>query len=95
MKKKIYALTLFILVVSLIQASPSVLAATKNWGSSDGFWNNPNNWFPFGIPGIGDDVIVNPYGGYVFEVRQLYRFGSFAGDQFRHGKHHRLLADRW
>ena len=27
-------------------------------GGNDGFWNNPTNWDPDGVPGTTDDVII-------------------------------------
>jgi hypothetical protein len=72
---------LSIFAVSLIFTgliNQAVHADTKTWSSSDGFWNNDNNWFPFGTPGLIDDVMVNPYGG----VDTVLRFDSLAGIQF-------------
>ncbi|WP_292992740.1 PEP-CTERM sorting domain-containing protein [Nitrosomonas sp.] len=78
MNKKPFVL---ILAVSLVYSgliNQAVHAETKTWKNSDGFWSNDSNWFPFGIPGLADDVIVNPYGG----VDTILRFDSSTGAQF-------------
>jgi hypothetical protein len=32
-------------------------AATRNWkGNDSGYWSNPNNWDPVGVPQPGDDL---------------------------------------
>ncbi|MBX3617832.1 PEP-CTERM sorting domain-containing protein [Nitrosomonas sp.] len=65
-------------MVFSVLINQTVHAETKTWKSSDGNWSNDSNWFPFGIPGLADDVIVNPYGG----VDTVLRFDSFTGEQF-------------
>ena len=33
-------------------------ATTYTWNASNGFWHEPSNWSPAGIPGISDQVII-------------------------------------
>lgn len=78
MNKKPFVLILTASLVFSVLINQTVHAETKTWKSSDGNWSNDSNWFPFGIPGLADDVIVNPYGG----VDTVLRFDSFTGVQF-------------
>jgi len=50
-------------------------AATVTWKSTDSFWNIGSNWFPVGVPGLLDDVIVSPQGG----VDTYLRFDGSTG----------------
>ncbi|MBX9895076.1 MAG: PEP-CTERM sorting domain-containing protein [Nitrosomonas sp.] len=77
MNKKPFILILAASLVFSALINQAVHAETKTWKSSDGNWSNDSNWFPFGIPGLADDVIVNPYGG----VDTVLRFDSFTGAQ--------------
>lgn len=77
MNKKPLKLTLVISLALAALVSQSAQADTKTWSSSDGSWDNDSNWFPFGVPGPGDDVIVSPYGG----VDTILNFTSATGSR--------------
>ncbi|RAR46991.1 hypothetical protein [Flavobacterium lacus] len=48
-----------LLLLLLIFGSTSVFAQ-KTWvGATNGTWNTGSNWSPSGVPGAGDDVIIN------------------------------------
>jgi hypothetical protein len=56
MKKSIYTFLLFVLAL----AGSSRLGATDyTFNASLGNWNTPTDWLPVGVPGQGDNVIIN------------------------------------
>lgn len=69
--------SLSILTISLATglSSWTTQAATVTWKSTDSFWNIGSNWFPVGVPGLLDDVIVSPQDG----VDTYLRFDSSTG----------------
>ncbi|MHB9143380.1 MAG: beta strand repeat-containing protein, partial [Paludibacter sp.] len=55
--KKIFFAAIF---VFLIVGVENLSGATKTWdGSSSNNWNTANNWTPSGVPGSGDDVVID------------------------------------
>jgi len=51
-------LTVFVLLFTF--GSFAQVFGQKTWnGSSSNNWNTANNWTPSGVPGAGDDVIIN------------------------------------
>jgi hypothetical protein len=50
----------YLLTLSLLLYMLPVLQAQRKWtGAIDGYWNNPLNWQPSGIPAISDEVVLD------------------------------------
>jgi hypothetical protein len=50
----------FCFVIISVLLSANIAAATKTWtGATSNMWNTSSNWNPSGVPGAGDDVVIN------------------------------------
>jgi len=52
----------FLLFTLLFFGTVNVNGVTKTWSGGNGTWNTASNWAPSGVPGAGDDVIINSTG---------------------------------
>ncbi len=63
MKPRGFARSPLVLAMALL-CVPLAQAATRTWNCSDGYWEDASCWLPSsGLPGAGDDVILNAVGG--------------------------------
>lgn len=50
------------LILALLIAcfyTTQICATSYTWNGSSGSWNDPSQWTPNGVPGAGDDVLIN------------------------------------
>jgi hypothetical protein len=62
MYKKLMFLISLVAVLALVNIAP---ATEYDWtaGGDGTSWDDPANWNPAGVPGVGDDATLNPAGG--------------------------------
>ena len=60
--------------------SPQLAFAQSTWNVANGAFDNPSNWSPNGVPGVGDNVVINNGGTSNYNIAAAYSIGEMKVD---------------